>query len=292
MNSRSPDDRDRLELLRRRREELLQMRAELKNMLGDLDVLIAEEQSRRGPVAHTDLIVPQAPSHMAQPATVNEPAPVAEEASPSAGRPLRAVILDALDDIGWVTYSRELSQFCAAWSGRSIPPERFGSLANDEVKSFQRALAGSRVRPVWLCFALTHDRHQPIKRLWGRSDWPLEMRIIAPTSGRIQHLRLTARLCELAERDEAAINRDMMCIIAADHARDLPGVRVQRGSFELDVWRRIALELVGELEPKDAEARAESAARLRERGPFMQLFGVPDVEEVDDVLPKSRRRRG
>lgn len=281
MDKLRPDDHDRLELLRRRRQELLQLRLQLKGMLGDLDVLIGEEESRTGGPASSASIESPGPSHVAS---------TSEPPSRPSGRPLRAVVLDALEDIGWPTYSRELAQFCSAWTGRTIQPERFGSLANDEMKSFQRSLEGSRVRPVWLAFALTHDRHQPIKRLWARSDWPLEQRIIAPTSGRIQHLKLTARLCELAQREGAA-NPEMMSILAADHARDLPGVRVQRGKFELDAWRAIALALLNELEPRDAEARIESAARLRDRGPFIHLFGVPDVEDVD-VLPENRQRRG
>ena len=284
------DERDRLELLRQRREELLQWRNNLKGMLGDLDLLISEEERRRSPTTTVAALPVGTPADVAAPSAPPQAKPE-ESSARRQGRPLRAVVLDALEDIGWPTYSRELSQVSSAWFGRAIQPERFGSLGNDEVKAFQRALEGSRVRSVWLCFALTHDRHQPIKRLWGRSDWPLEWRIVAPTSGRIQHLKLTASLCELAQREGAA-NPEMMAIIAADHARDLPGVRVQRGRFELDAWRKIALELLDELEPRDAEARAESAARLRERGPFTQLFGVPEVEEIDVELPHGQRRRG
>ena len=84
----------------------------------------------------------------------------------------------------------------------------------------------------------------------------------------------------------------MMRIIAADHARDLPGVRVQRGKFELDAWRDVALELLRDVEPRDAEARHESAIRLEARGPFIQLFGVPEAEEIDAVLPQHQQRRG
>lgn len=280
MSNAPPDDRDRLELLQQRRGELLQLRRQLKGMLGDLDVLIAEEKSRRAGEPATSQPTVAARSS-APPDTDNE------QPSRSPGRPLRVVVLDALDDIAWPSYSRELSQFCSAWTGRTIQPERFGSLANDEMKAFQRSLEGSRVRPVWLCFALTHDRYQPIKRLWARSDWPLERRIIAPTSGRVQHLKLTAKLCELAGRGGAE-NSEMMGIIAADHARDLPGVRVQHGKFEVDVWRRIALELLQEFEPRDAEARLQSADRLRDHGPIVQLFGAPEAE---DVPPQERQRR-
>jgi hypothetical protein len=266
---------------RKKREEILRMQAQLREMLSNVDSQLSALSAGDGAELGMAALHPEefrSPDNH-------------RPAQGSSRRPVRETLLDVLDDVAWPTYSRELSQLCSALLGRTIQPERFGSLANDEMKSFQRSLEGSRVRPVWLCFALTHDRHQPIKRLWARSDWPLDWRIIAPTSGRIQHLKLTAKLCELAQREGAA-NPEMMSILAADHARDLPGVRVQRGRFELDSWRTIALELLNELEPRDAEARAESAARLHDRGPFTQLFGVPEVEDVDEMLPENRQRRG
>jgi hypothetical protein len=81
----------------------------------------------------------------------------------------------------------------------------------------------------------------------------------------------------------------MMRIIAADHARDLPGVRVQRGRFDLKAWHEVAIKLLKDLEPRDLEARTESADRLRSRGPWIQLFGVPEVDDSNDVLPHQRR---
>src|SRR5689334_18055796 len=110
-------------------------------------------------------------------------------------RPVRTVVLDTLDDLDWPTYTRELANYCRARYGREILPTRFGTLASDEMKSFR---AARRPQSVWLAFALTADRAEPIKRLCTRSDWPLERRIVAPTSGRVQFLKITARLCELA----------------------------------------------------------------------------------------------
>jgi hypothetical protein len=205
----------------------------------------------------------------------------------SVTRPVRALVLDVLDDLDWPAYSREVSHYSAARFGREIPPARFGTLGIDEMRSFQ---SGTQ-RPVWLCFALTHDRHQAIKRLWARSDWSLERRIVAPTTGRVQHLRITRQLCELALRaDESAADPDMLRIIAADHARDLPGMRVQRGRFELEMWRDAAARSLAELEPRDAELRAESARRLAARPEAVQMFGMLDV--IDGAEMSRHTNRG
>jgi hypothetical protein len=205
------------------------------------------------------------------------------------GRPVRAVVLDALDDLGWPAYSRELALYCEARYGRSIAPTRFGSLLADETQAFRGA--DGRSRPVWLCVALTSDRHQPIKRLLARSDWRLEHRIHGPTTGRIQHLRMTTRLCDLALRaDEIAVEPDMMRIIAADHARDLPGVTVRRGEFDLERWRDVAAELLEELGPADELVRRESADRLARRSLLYQLYGIPDV--IEGFRPETVAERG
>lgn len=243
---------------RSQRTELLKMKEQLQLLLSDIDTKLAATETT---------------SSSATPA-LRKPAQ----------RAVRLVVLDALEDLDWPAYSREVSQFCSARFGREIPAHRFGTLAFDEMQSFQR----STPRPVWLCFALTYDRHQSIKRLWARSDWQLERRIVAPTTGRVQHLKITSKLCELASQSDGTADVDMLAILAADHARDLPGVKVQRGRFELDAWREMADTLLRDVEPRDAEIRAESAKRLTKRSDIVQLFGMPDVADAADVPVKTR----
>jgi hypothetical protein len=200
-------------------------------------------------------------------------------------RPVRAIVLDALEDFLWPAYTRELVNYCKARYGREVAPARFGTLGNDEAKAFFTA---SRPREVWLAFALTYDRAEPIKRLWTRSDWPLDRRIVGPTSGRVQFLKMTVRLCELAS--EEASDPEMMRILAADHARDLPGVNFKRGVFDLEGWHRLALEHLAKLEPQDEETRREAAARwLPKLSEAHLLFGAPEV--IDGSASVSRVRR-
>jgi hypothetical protein len=197
---------------------------------------------------------------------------------PHRSRPVRAHVLDCLEDLGWLTFTRELSQYSAARYGRDIPSNRFGPLTRDEVLSYHKGTP----RPVWLCFGLTHDRYEPIKRLLGRSDWPLHDRIVAPTTGRVQHLGMTKSLCQVAlEADSVAVDPTMLRIIAADHARDLPGIRVKRGEFSLDLWLRVASEELEKVSEEDESLRREAAARLEATPAMHRLFGVPEVVNFD-----------
>jgi hypothetical protein len=245
-----------------KREEILRIRAELDAMLRDVDRKLGHRTNGNAAAEPVDraedvfgLVMSSAPKLR--------------------GRPVRDLMLDSLEDLASPAYSRELALYCEARYGRKVPAERFGTLASDEIAAYRKAPGR---RPVYLCFALTADRHEPIKRLLARSDWPLECRVVAPTTGRVQHLKITAALCELAlGAEEAAADPEMMRIIAADHARDLPVIKVQRGKFDLGLWRDTAHDLLSQLEPRDELARRESALRLADRPEFFQLFGLPDV---------------
>lgn len=178
--------------------------------------------------------------------------------------------------------------YCAARYDRNIPLTRFGTLAKDETTAH---LNRARPRTVWLCFGLTHDRAEPIKRLWARSDWPLEERIVAPTTGRVQHLRMTARLCEIAN-GENAVDPMMIKILAADHARDLPGVDVRRGEFQLDLWREVALKHLTEVQPRDEQLRRQAASRWASLSERYRLFGRPEeIGGVGEDEELGRRRQ-
>ena len=192
------------------------------------------------------------------------------ERSRTAVRPVRDIILDALQDIGFPCYSQQLGVYVRARFGREVTPTRFGSLSVDEEKAFGRGTA----RPVWLCHALTSDRAEPIKRLWARSDWPLETRLVTPRFGRIQYLRAAAKFSELAMQSASdAADADLMRYLAADHARDL-GVQVRHGSFELETWRDMALRQLAEIEDGEKAALKRAGRMLAsELTPAESLFG-------------------
>jgi hypothetical protein len=233
-------------------QDLLQAREELRARLDDLDRLLERAQ-------------PEA-----------DPQPAQKSRSPK--RPVRAKVLDALDDLGWPTYTRQIGPYIEARTGDRVAPTRFGALARDEQASFR----SSRARPVYLGFALTSVRGEAIKRLLVRSDWELERRIVAPTTGRVQHLMLTIRFCELAtELEDLAAQPERLRFLAADHARDLPGVKVRHGQFDLKDWAELARVELERVRQRDAEQRAEAAALLRHRPEHALLFGLPEVLDGD-----------
>src|SRR5687768_4897519 len=84
--------------------------------------------------------------------------PAPAEASP---RPVRGLVLDALHDIGSLSYSQTLGFFLRARYARTVAATRFGTLAKDEEKSFKSA----RPRAVWLCHGLTFNSGEAVRRL-------------------------------------------------------------------------------------------------------------------------------
>jgi LacI family transcriptional regulator len=189
-------------------------------------------------------------------------------------RPVREVVLEYLEDLGWPANGRELAMYAAARYGRELPSVRFGSLGADE----RTAYVKGAVRPVWLCHALSHDRGDVVRRLWARSDWPLERRIVAPTTARVQHLKLTARLCEIAVDAEPEPGK--LHQLAADYAEDVPGVVVRPNRYDLEAWRDAALTELGHVESADHDQRAEAARRLGNVLTEAQLlFGASETLE-------------
>lgn len=181
-----------------------------------------------------------------------------------AGRPLRDMVLDLLQDAGNPLNSLLLASVLRPLHGREIPATRFGTLSNDEAKSFD----SSRARPVYLCHCLTHDQGQPVKRFWARSDWPLEERVMGPMSGRILFLQgaaWTINLARLVAAGElAAENHEVLRYVAADQARDA-GLSVKRGDFPYEAWLEAIAGAIDRHLPEDLTFRRAAAVELSGR---------------------------
>lgn len=205
--------------------------------------------------------------------------------APMPDRPLRVQVLDILHELDVMSYSREIIAYAFARYDLVIPPSRFGSLSSDEQQAYGRRDAPrSRNRTLWLGFGLRHDDGAPVRRLLARSDWPLERRMWAPTTGRVQHLRMLARLCELA-LDDARVhfaNPDALTDLIQAYARDLP-VKTLPGVHAFADWQERALTLLKEhdLEATDYELRQEAAERWSGLGEKHQLFGLEPLEAPD-----------
>lgn len=175
-------------------------------------------------------------------------------------RPLRDLVLDMLADAGWPLNSLLLASVARPLHGRNIPSTRFGTLSNDEAKSYE----SSRARPVYLCHCLTHSQGEPVKRFWARSDWPLACRIMGPMTGRVLFLRGAAWTIELAcaveTGERTAENLELLKYLAADQARDA-GLPVKRGDFPYEDWLS-AIEVALERHVDEDRALREDAAKV------------------------------
>lgn len=210
-----------------------------------------------------------------------------------AKRPLRVHVVDILQDLGWMAYAREIAAYAYARYDFVIAPGRFGSLAKDEVDAYKRrGSPRSRNRTVWICFGLRHDDAAPVRRLVARSDWSLERRIWTPTTGRVQHLRTLARLCELALDTENTplANPDALHPMILSYAQDLP-VKTVPGEYQFEEWRERALALLShdDLEARDYDLRQRAAERWSGLSEMHQLFGrqTSDIQAEHDASGRT-----
>jgi hypothetical protein len=189
-------------------------------------------------------------------------------------RPLRDLVLDLVQDAGAPLNSLLLASVIRPLQGRTIPATRFGTLSNDEAKSFD----SSRARPVYLCHCLTHDQGQAVKRFWARSDWPLPERVMGPMTGRILFLQGAAWTINLARLVEAgelvADNPEVLKYVAADQARDA-GLSVKRGEFPYEAWLATIADAIDRHIGEDRALRETAAVVLASRlDDRERLFGT------------------
>lgn len=185
----------------------------------------------------------------------------AGKASGSRRRPLREVMLDLLAEAHVPLNSLLIAGVLRPLQGLVVPSTRFGTLSNDEAKSFD----SSRVKPVYLCHCLNHDDGQAVKRFWARSDWPISKRILGPMSGRVLFLEgavWTIALAKEASLGEIHVaNVETLNFVAADQARDA-GLKVTRGDFPYDDWLEGLRDLLGRYSDEDEAVRSAAAAEL------------------------------
>jgi hypothetical protein len=205
--------------------------------------------------------------------------------------PLRSWTLDTLRDVGHPLYSAYLTPLYFCTFNRTLAPARLGTLSADERKRFRVGHADE----VILTNGLMADRGTPIKRIWGRSDWPLAHRVIADTSGRVLFLKTAMWVFNQAMGDgNEWENFAALKLMASQLARDLPvDIRTKPDDFE--GWSaRARTELAG-LEGTDRERREAAAVRLGAvLKPVEVMFGAPGpltvVPGTEEQAWKDRSR--
>ncbi len=191
-----------------------------------------------------------------------------------AGKPLRELALDALDDLGVPAAPALIADLTAALTGDRPSPSRFASLRRDEENAARRNIAA---RPAWVVPAINAQQLAAIPRLLTSSSWELERRIVGARSIRTDNLRiaisLSGRLANL--RDAGAHQAKLVERLLFPFARSVPGAVVH--GQPIDTARTIEaarLELAP-IEAADLEERREAAAKLANAGPQVRLWGRP-----------------
>ncbi|MET7951885.1 hypothetical protein [Micromonospora sp. NPDC005324] len=194
-----------------------------------------------------------------------------------AAPPIRDQVIAALSLLGSPSPVSLLRDVSAARFGEVIQPSRLASLRRDEQRSWQAAQRGTargQARPTYVTPALTYDRFAPMRGQLALSSWPLETRLIGPTSPRADLLRVIVRLCNESERAGdapwAADVRRLLWRFTRTIAASVPDT----GDFTYIQLREAAQHELGQIADTDTAERHAAARRARKLDPEAQLFGT------------------
>lgn len=212
--------------------------------------------------------------------------PPSQDARPKVfRRPLksgREQVLTALEEVGLPMLSRDIQHYLRTVYGVGIDATRFSSLRKAEMGAFER---GSH-RAVWLSYGLT-PKGEAIKRLLARSDFDFQDRVVGAYTGRRLFFATTAKFCEIALHERERIHDfDAFCILVADHARDIPGIKdFKKGTFPFAEWLEKANKAVANIAERDLSDRQHLAMRLTMLTEKDRLFGTEHAAEDHAIRP-------
>ncbi len=187
--------------------------------------------------------------------------------------PVREQVARVLSLLGRPASVSLIRDVAAARFGDQIPGPRLASLRRDEHRSWRSAHDSASARPVYIVPALTYDRLAPVRGLLALSSWPLEVRLVAPASHRVDMLHATDRLAaELAANPDAGWAPEVERVLwrlAATVPEATDGGRLDPAT----VRAAVAAELA-QIADADAAERAAAAARARDQlDEELALFG-------------------
>jgi hypothetical protein len=190
--------------------------------------------------------------------------------------PFRDQVLRSLQLLRGPATGRLISDVAAARWGDRVDSTMLSSLRRDELRSWRNAQDVNRrtaTRDVYVVPALGGDRFFPIRGTLALSSWPLDQRVIAPLSPRVDMLKATVALAEETMKIEGARQEAAMRRLVARLGSTIPGVK----PFDTDLNSVVeaAQTELAVLKPSDDAERQEAAARARTLDAESQLFGVP-----------------
>lgn len=200
-----------------------------------------------------------------------------------AALPVREQVGRVLGLLGRPTAVSMIRDVAAARFGDQIPGPRLASLRRDEHRSWRSAYRGQVAdiptaragRPVYVVPALTYDRFAPVRGQLALSSWPLEQRLVAPASHRVDVLHAVDRLAgELATTPDASWAPDVERLLWR-LAATVPGATDGSGPLDPEAVQSAAAAELSQLEEDDQRERAEAAERARSQlDEEQQLFGA------------------
>ncbi len=165
--------------------------------------------------------------------------------------------------------------------GENIQPSRLASLRRDEQRSWRAAhrddgaTARPLGRPVYVVPALTYDRFAPVRGMLALSSWPLDVRLIAPASPRVDILHVTIRLIDELDRAGDAPWTPNLRRLVWRFARSVAGAMDTRSGFDYAHVRAAAERELQQIADTDTAEREQAARRARARlDEDSQLFGT------------------
>lgn len=173
----------------------------------------------------------------------------------------REQAITALAEMGVPSPPREIAEFHEARFSSALDARALASIRRDEAAAWHRDPSS---RAAFLVPALDIRFFRAVRGPLTLSSWRLEQRLHGASSPRVDHLRLTVRLAELAERLDGESGQTLT-VMAARYAQTVPGA-FDAGSVAEP--RRIAEAASRELAilaPQDEEERASAAERAREQ---------------------------
>lgn len=199
-----------------------------------------------------------------------------------AALPVREQVARALALLGRPAPVALIRDVAAARFGDAIAGTRLASLRRDEQRSWRSARESGHHasgRPVYIVPALTYDRMAAVRGVLALSSWPLEVRLVAPASQRVDMLYMVDRLAtELAEAGDAAWAPDLRRLLwrlAGTVPGAVDGVDLDRSGLDIDRLRAAVAAELAQIGDADAAERADAARRARAQlDEEQQLFGA------------------
>lgn len=194
---------------------------------------------------------------------------------------VREQVIQAAELAGRPTPIRLIGDLSASRFGEPIPAERLASLRRDEERSWNSS-PGSR--SVYIVPALTFDRLSPARGVLALSSWPIELRLVAPASPRVDALRILINICHEIDQWNDASWRPALERVTWRLARTVTGALAGSDAGEPLSTERVIDAAQAELatiEQSDTEERASAAERARNQlDEHDLLFGAAPLRAV------------